>query len=301
MMLGSYCYTVTAGAKIISVQAGPCETTKIPLILKISNNGEVEKMAIKTRNGLFQIILAVSCIFWMESAVAAPKVVIGTGATAAENIFFRIKEPLEKTGEVSLVIIAGGPVQAIKDLEIGMVEAAVGGLAFTDWMTMLEKSGAATPNRKTYKSQVIGNDIIQVITSKEVGVTDLSKDQLAGIFSGKIKNWSEVGGADMSITVLRNTSSPGTQFVFQTQILNGEAYSPEVIDLTSAGALRTRLKGTPGAIALVTQGQIDEKVNVVTIPKVERPITLITKGAPSGGLEKVLEYVRGPGQQYIAQ
>ncbi len=258
-------------------------------------------MAIKTKKGILQIILAVSCILWMESAVAVQKVVIGTGATAAENIFFRIKEPLEKTGEPKLVIIVGGPVQAIKDLEIGMVEAAVSGVTFADWMTMLEKSGTATPNRKAYKSQVIGNDIIQVITNKDVGVTDLSKDQLAGIFSGKIKNWSEVGGPDTSITVLRNTISPGTQFVFQTQILNGEAYSPETIDLTSAGALKTRLKGTPGAIALVTQGQIDEKVNVVAIPKVERPITLITKGAPSDGLEKVLEYIRGPGQQYIAK
>ena len=256
-------------------------------------------MVINRLKWFFLVILTVSCL--IESAGAAPQVKIGTGSTAAENIFFRIKEPIEKTGEARLVIIVGGPVQAIKDLEIGMVEAAVGGVAFSDWMSMVAKSGYAIPDKTAYKSQVIGNDVIQVITNKDVTVTDLSKEQLAGIFSGKTKNWSEVGGPDMSILVFLNTSSPGTQFVFQKQILNGEAYTPEVIELTSAGALKVRVRGTPGAIALATLGQIDETVNVPTIPRVERPITLITKGAPSDGLEKVLEYICGPGKQYIAK
>lgn len=258
-------------------------------------------MTIKMRKGFVFVILAVSCLLGMGSAVAAPQVKIGTGATAAENIFFRIKEPIEKQGDVKLVIIVGGPVQAIKDLEIGMVEAAVGGVAFSDWMTMVEKAGYTIPDKKAYKSQVIGNDIIQVITNKDVPVTDLSKEQLAGIFSGKTKNWSEVGGPDRSISAFLNTSSPGTTYVFQKQILNGEAYAQEVIELNSASALKARVKGTPGAIALATQGQIDDTVNVPIIPRVERPITVITKGTPSEGLEKVLEYIFGPGQRYIVK
>ena len=258
-------------------------------------------MAIKRWKEFYFAILAVSCLFGMENAIAAPQVVIGTGATAAENIFFRIKEPFEKTGDLKLVIIVGGPVQAIKDLEIGMVEAAVGGVDFADWMNMVDKSGYVIPNKKAYKGQVIGNDVIQVITHKGVMVTELTKEQLAGIFTGKIKNWSEVGGADMSIMAFLNTNSPGTTFVFQKQILNGEAYAPEVTSLSSAGDLKARVKGTPGAIALVTLGQIDEKVNVPVIPRVERPITLITKGAPSEKLAKVLEYISGTGKQYIAK
>jgi phosphate transport system substrate-binding protein len=258
-------------------------------------------MAIHRWKGLFGVIFAMLCFFGMENAIAAPQVIIGTGATAAENIFFRIKEPIEKTGEVKLVIIVGGPVQAIKDLEIGMVEAAVGGVAFADWMSMVDKAGYTIPDKKAYKSQVIGNDIIQVITNKDVKVADLTKEQLAGIFSGKIKNWAEVGGPDISIVAFLNTNSPGTTFVFKKQILNGEAYGPEVIELSSASALKARVRGTPGAIALATQGQIDDTINVPAIPKVERPITLITKGAPSGGLNKVLEYISGPGKQYIAK
>jgi len=264
-------------------------------------NWRDKKMALKVRKGIFGVILAASCIIGMVSAAAAQPVRIGTGATAAENIFFRIKEPMEKAGGVKLMIIVGGPVLAIKDLESGLVEAAVGGVTFADWMTMLEKAGYAIPDKKAYKSQIIGNDVIQIITNKDVPVNNLSKEQLAGIFTGKIKNWSEVGGPDRSITAFLNKSSAGTQMVFQNQILGGEAYAPEVIELSNAGDMKARVKSTPGAIALATQGQLDDSVHVPVIPKVERPITLITKGAPSDNLEKILEYIRGPGQQYIVK
>ncbi len=258
-------------------------------------------MTFKMKKWFFRVAVAASCIFGAANATAAERVVIGTGTTAAGNIFFRIQEPISISDDIKLVIIAGGPVQALKDLDIGMVEAAVGGAPFSDWMTMMENAGYAVPNSQAYKSQVIGKDIIQVITNKDVMVAALSKEQLDSIFSGKTKNWSEVGGPDRSIVLFMNTKSPGTQFVFQKQILGGKAYASEMIMLNSDSELKPRVKGTPGAIALATQAQIDESVNVPTIPIVERPITLITKGAPSDKLEKVLAFIRGPGLQYIVK
>lgn len=258
-------------------------------------------MTFNMRKWFIRVLVTASCLFWTMSATAAEKVVIGTGTTAATNIFFRIQEPIKKTDEIKLVIIVGGPVQALKDLDIGMVEAAVGGVNFTDWMTMMEKAGSAVPDPKAYKSQVIGKDIIQVITNKDTMATALSKEQLADIFSGSIKNWADVGGVDRPIVVFMNTMSPGTQFVFQKQILEDRTYSPDMIKLNSDGDLKARVRSTPGAIALATQGQIDESVNVPAIPTVERPITLITKAAPSDRLEKVLAYIRGPGQQFIVK
>jgi phosphate transport system substrate-binding protein len=232
---------------------------------------------------------------------AAEQVVIGTGVTAAYNIFFRIQEPVQKANDIKLVVLARGPIQALKDLDIGMVEAAVGGVSFGDWMIMMEKDGYNSKNKEIYKPQVIGRDIIQVMTNKDVSINTLTKAQLAGIFSGKTKNWSEIGGPDRSITVFTSAKSPGTQFVFQKEILEGAAYSSAIIDLTSDGELKSRVKNTPGAIALATQGQVDETVNVPSIPIVERPITLITKGNPSSKMEKLISYINGAGQQYIAK
>lgn len=246
-------------------------------------------------------IYAALMLLAATGAFAAERVNIGTGTTAAGNIFFRILEPLEKANNLKLAIITGGPVQALKDLDIGMVEAAVGGMTFDDWMTLMEREGAAVKNKQTYKSEVIGADIIQVITHKEVNISSLTKEQLADIFEGKIKNWTTLGGPDLPIVIFANSKSPGTIFVFQKEIMGGKPYSPETVALSTESELKPSIRRTPGSIALATQGQVDDTVAVPAIPKVYRPITLITKGEPSAGVAKMIEFIRGPGQQYIVK
>ena len=245
--------------------------------------------------------LATLVILLATAATAAERVAIGTGTTAAGNIFFRILEPLEKATGIKLAVITGGPVQALKDLEIGMVEAAVGGLPFDDWMTLMERDGFPIKSKQAYHSQVIGTDIIQVITHKELAVASFSKEQLAEIFEGKIKNWQTLGGPDLPVVIFSNSKSPGTSFVFQKEILGGKPYSSEIVALANESELKPSVRRTPGAIALATQSQVDDTVSVPTIPKIERPITLVTKGEPKAGLGKVLEFIRGPGQQLIVK
>lgn len=241
----------------------------------------------------------VACMVAMAGPAKAEEVKIGTGAAATENIFNKIKEPLQKAQGVTLVVISSGPVQALKDLDAGLVEAAVGGLTFPDWMQMMEKEGYAIADKSVYKNRVIGKDLVKVITNKDVTVSTLSKEQLAGIFSGKIKNWSEVGGPDKPIVVILGTKIPGTQGVFQKQILGGEPYTGDAVEGTTADDLKARVIATPGAVSVAAMAQVDGMVNGPSIPEIGRPITLITKGAPTGGLQKMLEFISGEGQQYI--
>jgi phosphate transport system substrate-binding protein len=244
-------------------------------------------------------VATVACIVAMAGPLMAEEVRIGTGAAATENIFNKIKDPMEKANGVKLVVISGGPVQALKDLDAGTVDAAVGGVTFPDWMTMMEKEGYAIPDKSVYKNRVIGKDVVKVMTNKDVTVSALSKEQLTGIFVGKIKNWSEVGGPDKPLVLILGTKIPGTQSVFQKQILNGEAYATSAVEGTTAEDLKARVIATPGGVSLAALAQIDGTVNGPAVPEVGRPITLITKGQPSGGLQKMLDYISGPGQQYI--
>jgi len=161
--------------------------------------------------------------------------------------------------------------------------------------------GYAVPDKSIYKNRVIGKDIVKVMTNKDVKVSALSKEQLLAIFTGKAKNWSEVGGPDKPIVVILGSKIPGTQGVFQKQVLNGEPYATGAVEGTTAEDLKTRVMATPGSIALAALAQIDANVNGPTVPEVGRPITLVTKGAPSAGLQKMLDYISGEGQQYIAK
>lgn len=255
----------------------------------------------KTNSGLIGIILAVVWIFASVQGALAEEVKIGTGAAATENIFNKIKDPLEKEAGVSLVILSSGPVQALKDLDAGSVDAAVGGLTFADWMAMMEKESYPIADKSIYKNRVIGKDVVKVLTNKDVTVPALSKEQLTAIFTGQYKNWSEVGGPDIALVVILGSKIPGTQAVFQKQIMAGAAYTKEAVEGTTADDLKTRLVATPGAVCLGAMSQVDPTVNAPAIPEVGRPITLITKGAPTGGLQKMLDFISGPGQQYISK
>ncbi len=251
---------------------------------------------------LLKALATVAGVLVLAGSAMAEEVKIGTGAAATENIFNKIKEPMEQANGVKLTVISSGPVQALKDLDAGTIDAAVGGVTFPDWMAMMEKEGYAIADKSAYKNRVIGKDIVKVITNKDVPVSALSKEQLVAIFTGKAKNWSEVGGPDKPVVLILGSKIPGTQNVFQKQILNGEAYATTgVVEGTDAADLKAKVIATPGGVSLAALAQIDDTVNGPSIPEVGRPITLITKGAPAGGLQKMLEYISGDGQKYIVK
>ena len=55
---------------------------------------------------------------------------------------------------------------------------------------------------KKTKEEVIAYDALAVVVHPSNKVSNLTREQLEGIFTGKIKNWKEVGGADMKIVAI---------------------------------------------------------------------------------------------------
>lgn len=257
-------------------------------------------MAQVDRNSLIGIIAALF-LFGFATGVMAQEVKIGAGAAPTENIFNKIRDPFQKATGITLTIIDSGPSQALKDLDKGLVEAAAGGLTFGDWMDMMAKEGYTLADKSSYKNRVIGKDIVKVFTHKDVRVASLSKAQLTSIFTGAAKNWSEVGGPSLPIVVFLGTKIPGTQNVFQKQALGGAAYLSGAMEGTTAHDLKEKVRATAGAVCLGPMTLADASVNVPAIPEIGRPITLITKGAPSGGLQKVIDFINGEGKQYITR
>jgi len=231
----------------------------------------------------------------------AEEVKVSAGAAPTENIFEKIKDPMEKAIGLKLILNPCGPVQAIKDIDQGAAHAASGGLTFPDWMELMEKEGYKISDRDAYKYRVIGKDIIKVLVHKNVTVKKLSKDQLKAIFTGKIGNWKEIGGPDVPVVVVWGNKIPGTHNVFQKQIMDGEPYSKKFLEATTADDVKAKVSSTPGAVGLGPVSIVDASISVPEMPEVGRPITLITKGAPSPAVLKMLDFIRGDGQKYIAK
>jgi phosphate transport system substrate-binding protein len=270
------------------------------LTLPNQNNGGL-LMNTGFRRHLLKILLVLICLMGPVALSWSDEIKVGAGAAATENIFKKIEYPLQKSQGIKLNIIDSGPIQALKDLDAGSIHCAVGGVAFADWMEMMKKDGYTIPDSSAYKSWVIGQDKIKVLTNTDVKVTALTKEQLLAIFTGRIKNWSQVGGPEKPIVVVLGSKIPGTQSVFQKNIMGNAEFTKEAMMGTTAEDVKSRIIRNAGAIGLGTLSQVDDLVNVPTAPEVSRPITLVTKGAPSENVKKLIDYINGDGQRYIAQ
>jgi len=248
------------------------------------------------------ISMAVLMTLTLSSLALAEEIKVGAGVAPTENIFEKIKGPFEKASGLKLTIITKGSADSFKDLDKGMVEAAVGGVSFQDWMDLMAKDGYKVQDKDAYKYRVIGKDIIKVVANKANPVKKLSKDQLKGIFSGKLVNWKEVGGKDAEIAIFWSARiHAGAHAVFQKQIMDGESYTKKFRDVASSAEMVKQVSLIPGGIGFGPAGIVDTSVASVEIPEVGRPITAITKGAPSANILKLLDFIRGEGQKYLTK
>ena len=164
-----------------------------------------------------------------------------------------------------------------------------------------EKDGVDASILVDHKVAVVG---IAPVANKDVGATDLTKEQLIGIFTGKITNWQEVGGKDQEIAVINRASGSGTRATFEKWGLDGaEAVQSQEQD--SSGTVKKIVAETPGAISYLAFSYIDDslvslsldgvKGNGDTITTNDWPIWsyehMYTKGKATTEVQDFLDYL----------
>jgi phosphate transport system substrate-binding protein len=241
------------------------------------------KRTITTIGTLIFLLLATSAM--------AEILKIGAGAAPTENVLKPAEAAFEKATKIDLSITASGPKQAFIDLDRGSVDAAAAGLSFEDWMALLKKESVEVADPKVFQPVVIGKDKVIVLVHKSNPIAKLSKEQLTGIFTGKIVNWKEVGGSDTPILVVWGGLTQGTNSMFVKHIMDGAKPTSEVIAATTAADIRQIISVNPEAIGIGPQAIVNETVRSPETPEVARPITLITKGAPSVNVKKLLDFL----------
>ena len=119
-------------------------------------------------------------------------------------------------------------------------------------------------------------DGIAVIMHKDNGVENLSKEQISDIYTGKVKNWSEVGGKDALITVVTREASSGTRSAF-AEIIGIEKKDDEETQIVSeattcdsTGAVQTNVAQNENAIGYMSFSDVDDtKVSVAKFENVQ--------------------------------
>ncbi len=133
-------------------------------------------------------------------------------------------------------------------------------------------------------------DGIAMIVNPENPVSDLTVEQIADIYTGKITNWSEVGGNDAAIVLIGREAGSGTRDGFESITGTKDAcqYRQE---LTSTGDVITTVSQNPDAIGYASLAALKDNVKALTVGGVaptedtvkdgsyviQRPFVLVTK------------------------
>ncbi|HLO67225.1 MAG TPA: substrate-binding domain-containing protein [Holophaga sp.] len=253
------------------------------------------------------ILLATACL-----ALQAQGVVRVGGGTAIQAIFEPIKPHLEAERGIRLVLSDRGPDAAFRDLMAGRLEVAVAGTSMEGWVDMMRAQGHAVRPPYEYKHIQIGEDRLSVLVNPDV-VTDvdvllmeLPRDKIRGLFTGRIRNWREVGGPDLPVTVVLGRRTAGANREFRQKALGGEPFAADAREVGTVPEIIEALRTIPGAIGIGPHAVTSNtKIwSPVQAPQVVRPFTLLVRdGMPPEqrkAVARMVEYLLGPGRKHLA-
>ena len=143
---------------------------------------------------------------------------------------------------------------------------------------------------KGLKETTFALDGIAIVVNTENTATDLSLEQIAGLATGEITNWSEVGGPDAPVVLIGREAGSGTRDGFES-IVGVEDKCAYEQELTSTGAVLAGVAANPNAFGYVSLASVDDTVKMVTVDgvaaseetvkdgsyKIQRPFVFVTK------------------------
>ncbi|OAB48113.1 phosphate ABC transporter substrate-binding protein [Paenibacillus antarcticus] len=257
-------------------------------------------------------LVAVTSVMLVSSALvgaasAAPSQLSGkitvNGSTALLPLTLQAAKEFQKLNPKVKVAASGkGSVTGPQAVKKGIAD-----IGACDWDASMD-----VPGFKAFAGQVANKVAVipfATVVNNNVKVTDLSTDQLKGIFSGKITNWKDVGGDNADIVVITRAFGSGTRVNYQSKALNGGDITKKeknYKEVGSSGDMKTAVATTPNSIGYIDLVYVTSDLKAVkfngVVASTDNVINgsykiwaygyYMTKGQPTGATKAFIEYVQ---------
>ncbi len=175
---------------------------------------------------------------------------------------------------------------------------------------------------------VFATDGISVIIHPENPVKKLTLEQLGSLFSGKVKNWKEVGGADLPVSLYGRQSNSGTYVFFRELVVKGD-YSPQMKSMNGNAQIVEAIQRDKAGIGYVAvgyvvnvKGEVKPGVKILAVARdarsepytpdkmenvmsgkypISRPLYQYMNGKPAGKLAEFIKFELSPEGQKIVR
>ena len=224
--------------------------------------------------------------------------------------------------EVNIAVSGGGSGAGIEALIEGTADIGNASRAIKD----KEKKRAEEAGIDVVE-HTVAYDGIAVVVNPSNGLDALSVEQLSDIFTGKVRNWNNVGGEAGEIQIVSRDSASGTYEAFKEMVVTlGKTdkerdYAPEALKQASNQAVLATVAQTKTAIGYIGLGYIDESIKALkVIPMgggdavevssktvndgsypVARDLYMYTQGEPTGAVKDFLDWGKSAQGQAIVE
>ncbi|WP_425466188.1 phosphate ABC transporter substrate-binding protein [Paenibacillus methanolicus] len=230
------------------------------------------------------------------------KIVINGSSALLPLTLQAAKEFKKLNPKVKISASAAGSITGPQSVRKGIAD-----IGAVDW-----DASTDVPGFKKFDGQVAHKVAVipfAAVVNKGVGVDNLTTKQLQDIFSGKVKNWKEVGGNDASIVVVNRAFGSGTRVNFQMKALDGSDFMSKgdnYKEVKSSGDMKTAVETTPNAIGYMDLVYVTSKMKALKINDVAPTEANVingkykvwgygyymTKGQPTGATKAFIEYIQ---------
>ena len=189
------------------------------------------------------------------------------GSTSMEKVIGYLSEAyMDENSDVKVTYNPTGSGSGIQAVQEGRCDI---GLSSRDLTDEEEADGLV--------GTVVALDGIAIVVNPENGVTDLTIEQIAGLYTGEITNWKEVGGADAPVVLIGREAGSGTRDGFES-ITGTEDKCNYSQELTSTGDVIATVGSNPNAIGYASLASVNDSVRALKVEGVEPTTETIQNG-----------------------
>jgi len=235
-------------------------------------------------------IVMLAGMAWLLVGPAAADVRVHGATTVTFGLMKPHKDAIEKKVGVELAILPSSTTRGLSDLAAGRADIAMLAEPLETAAESVNEKQPGTVKIEELTGKHVGNAYVQFIVHPSNPKQSLSKTELAGLFGGKIKNWSEIGGANLPVLLIGEPTSAPHKLIADALAIS---YPPDLRVVQNTNQTAIIVAQAPGALSYISTAhdlQERTRLRVVDSP-VKIPLALylaFRKDAPAE-IRKVIE------------
>ena len=258
----------------------------------MASRGQRRPINLTLSRRLVRVMLpsALAVVLVGTQALWAGQVSLHGSTTVMNTIIGPNKTEIERQSGQQLELVGNGSQRGIADLVAGRAQIAMISAPLAQEVRKVNEKTQGGIDVGHLKAHQIGKTTVAFAVHQSNAVRTLTNRQLADVFTGKVKNWKELGGADQEIIIVTAQPGDGLRAMVEANLLDGADLPTGARAMTNATQIAKVVSQLPGGIGIVAPTSLDGSVAELRgDDPIVQPLVLVTMGEETSEVRRVIE------------